>query len=97
MPRYRKQANAKAVYVTGIGRLVDERVIEGDYDFLVPSLLERLPDVVEVEVPPALPPVEESPIENDIEPETPSVELSNESMLRQQAAAAVARSKKHRR
>lgn len=44
MAKYQKRPDLGSVYVPGVGRVTDARVLDGNFDRFVPSLLVRMPD-----------------------------------------------------
>lgn len=44
MAKFQKRPDLGSIYVPGVGRVTDARVLEGDFDRFVPSLLVRMSD-----------------------------------------------------
>ena len=55
MAKYRKRSDLSTVYVPGVGRVADDRVLEGDLARFVPTLLVEVADAAPAEPPPPPP------------------------------------------
>lgn len=60
MAKYRKRAELGSVYVPGVGRVTDDRLLDGDYARFVPALLVEVSDVPAPARAPVEPPTKKS-------------------------------------
>lgn len=60
MAKFRKKSELGSVYVPGVGRVTDDRVLEGDFARFVPALLVEVTDDVSAPAPAPAPPTKKS-------------------------------------